>query len=303
MYPQPNAPDPVLEPKYVLALVRRHAPAAAVREVDESGGEARAYLVDEDKVLKVQRPHRLRPRTSLEKEVFFLSELARYPEINVPRVLGYGREGDVEYICMTRMPGVAARHLDLQGDQRREVLRALGRALRRLHSIDQDPFQQSPLFPGDRSNDDFRARLLGGFEQAVPAVHADGVWELPVSPETLIERVMSAVPAASALVALHSNPGPEHTFVDPATKEYAGLIGFGDAYISHPAFDIRWPRRDDRLAILDGYREEAPLDDGLLVAWRAVMVLSDLTSLISPRFGAERRAQARENLVALLQGD
>jgi hypothetical protein len=63
IYPQPSAPDPVLEAKYVLTLVRRHVPAVAVREVDESGGEARAYLVDDDKVLKVQRPHRLRPRT------------------------------------------------------------------------------------------------------------------------------------------------------------------------------------------------------------------------------------------------
>ncbi|HLF07852.1 MAG TPA: aminoglycoside phosphotransferase family protein [Dehalococcoidia bacterium] len=301
IYPQPNVPDPVLEAKYVLTLVRRHVPAVAVREVDESGGEARAYLVDDDKVLKVQRPHRLRDRTSLEKEVFFLNELASYPEISVPRVLGYGREGDVEYICMTRMHGVAARHLDLERDERRRVLRALGRALRQLHGVGQEALRQSPLFPGDRSQEDFRGRLIRGFDQAVAAVHADGVWGLPVPPEALAERVMSTLPVASTLVALHSNPGPEHVFVDPVTKEFTGLIDFGDAYISHPAFDIRWPRRDDRLAILDGYRAEAPVNDGFLVAWRAVQVLSDMAALTSPRFGAERRAQARENLTAMLR--
>ncbi|HZU77457.1 MAG TPA: aminoglycoside phosphotransferase family protein, partial [Dehalococcoidia bacterium] len=70
VYLQPEAPDPVLDDAIVLALVRRHAPrAAGVTEVDESGGEARAYVVDGDIILKTQRPHRLRPRTSLAKEV------------------------------------------------------------------------------------------------------------------------------------------------------------------------------------------------------------------------------------------
>jgi hygromycin-B 7''-O-kinase len=61
-YSQPNAPDPVLDHELVLALVRRHAPGAkAVTAVDETGGEARAYAVDADLILKTQRPHRLRP--------------------------------------------------------------------------------------------------------------------------------------------------------------------------------------------------------------------------------------------------
>jgi len=68
VYLQPGAADPVLSPATVLALARRHLPAAAaVTGVDESGGEARAYLVDDDVVVKTQRPHRLRPRTSLAK--------------------------------------------------------------------------------------------------------------------------------------------------------------------------------------------------------------------------------------------
>jgi hypothetical protein len=43
VYTQPDAPDPVLSPGTVLALARRHLPAAGeVTGVDESGGEARA---------------------------------------------------------------------------------------------------------------------------------------------------------------------------------------------------------------------------------------------------------------------
>src|SRR4051794_35762650 len=103
-YLQPDAPDPVLDAERVLSLVRRHVPdAEAVTGVDESGGEARTYAIDAGLILKTQRPHRLRPRTSLEKETFFLQHLAHVAELPVPRVLGYGRDGDVEYICMTRI--------------------------------------------------------------------------------------------------------------------------------------------------------------------------------------------------------
>ena len=92
LYSQSHAADPVLEERTVLALVRRHGvPCSAVTRVDETGGEARTYVLDDRVVLKVQRPHRLRPRTSLEKEAFFLQQLAAYPDIVVPHVLGYGR--------------------------------------------------------------------------------------------------------------------------------------------------------------------------------------------------------------------
>lgn len=69
-YLQPNAPDPVLVDTVVLGLVRPFVPTAqAVTAVDESGGEARTYLIDGQIILKTQRPHRLRPRTSLEREI------------------------------------------------------------------------------------------------------------------------------------------------------------------------------------------------------------------------------------------
>jgi hygromycin-B 7''-O-kinase len=56
-YLQPNAPDPVLAESVVLRLVRQFVPTAqAVTAVDESGGEARTYRVDDTIVLKTQRP-------------------------------------------------------------------------------------------------------------------------------------------------------------------------------------------------------------------------------------------------------
>jgi hygromycin-B 7''-O-kinase len=101
--------DPVLPDEMVLHLARRHGAAAQfVDAVDESGGEARVYICGEV-VIKTQRPQRRRARTSLEKEAFILEQLNVQGVSFVPRVMGYGREGDVEYEVLTRMRGIALR--------------------------------------------------------------------------------------------------------------------------------------------------------------------------------------------------
>ena len=94
-YSQPDAPDPVLDPSVVIRFVHRHlASASSVTDVDETGGEARAYVIDERYIFKTQRPHRLRSRTSLQKEVSFLDILAKEaPDLPVPLSWAMGRKG------------------------------------------------------------------------------------------------------------------------------------------------------------------------------------------------------------------
>jgi hygromycin-B 7''-O-kinase len=215
IYSQPDAADPVLDERTVLDLVRRHGVSgSAVTSIDETGGEARVYVIDETLVVKVQRPHRLRPRTSLEKEAFFLHQLSAYPDIVVPHVLGYGRHNHIEYLVMTRMPGVSALTVELTGGQRRHVLHQLGRTLRRLHSIPQAPFYDSALFPGNRTLEAFVESLRAALAHAVQVFgDAPHLWPLNVSPADLASRALAALPASVDLVALHSNPGPVHTFV------------------------------------------------------------------------------------------
>ena len=76
IYYQRGAADPVLENDFILNIVRQYAPGAKkVTDVDETGGEARTYAVDNNIILKVQRPQQLRNTTSLEREVFFLRQL------------------------------------------------------------------------------------------------------------------------------------------------------------------------------------------------------------------------------------
>ncbi len=146
--------DPVLDFRRVLALARRHRPAAhAVTHVDETGGEARVYVIDEGFIFKTQRPHRIRPRTSLAKEALHLEQLAKSsPEVCVPRVLGYGNDDGVEYILMTRVPGVAMRSVDVEGPARTGLLRQLGSVLRRIHDLPLGPLRDSGLLPRQSGN-------------------------------------------------------------------------------------------------------------------------------------------------------
>jgi hygromycin-B 7''-O-kinase len=294
-YSQPQAADPVLDERTVLDIVRRHGVrCSAVTSIDETGGEARAYVLDDKLVLKVQRPHRLRPRTSLEKEAFFLHQLAAYPDIVVPHVLGYGKHETIEYIVMTRMQGVPALTVELTGGQRRAVLHQLGRTLRRLHAMPQAPFYGSALFPGSRTRQEFVERVRANLAHAVQVISTTpNLWRLGIAPEALASRVLAALPASVELVALHSNPGPVHTFVHPDTLEFVCLIDFGDAYISHPALDWRWPTHADRVALLHGYCDDTPVTDEFMAMWRAALVLSDMSALATR---PESRPQTLERL-------
>jgi len=174
------------------------------------------------------------------------------------------------------------------------VLHQLGRTLRRLHSLPQAPFYSSALFPGNRTQDAFVARVRANLTHAVRVIGATpDLWQLGVSPADLASRVLATLPAAVGLVALHSNPGPVHTFVQPETLDFVGLIDFGDAYISHPALDWRWPTHADRVALLQGYGDETPVTDEFMAAWRAALVLGDMSALATR---PETRPQALERL-------
>ena len=301
VYLQPDAPDPILSEELVLALVRRHVhDVLAVTDVDESGGEARTYAIDTNLILKVQRPQQLRPRTSLAKEVFFLQQLETVPGISVPRALGYGRDSALlEYTVMTRMSGIAMRYVPLSEQEQAAVLFQLGQTLHRIHSQPQAPFSENALFPGDRTFAAVQQRFHEYFSELAGTFQSKGLlWPLRVSLEEIGERVVASLPENDERVALHSNPYAEHTFVDPVNHTYLGLIDFGDAYISHPAFDLRrWNRPAEREALMSGYQAEAPVSTAFMATWKAVMILADV--IVMGNY-ADRFAQAVDDLQHLL---
>lgn len=299
-YIQPQAPDPVLDEATVLGVVRKHAPSARdVRGVDESGGEARAYAIDDDLILKVQRPQQLRPRTSLAKERLLLTQLAGIGDISVPQVLGGGIEApNIEYTLLTRMPGVAIQVADLRAAPRRRALVDLGRMLRRIHGVAQQPLFASRLIPGDHTPAEVRWRMGGLFEDALEAMTQAAVaWPLRMTAVETAQAAMRALPDVNLYVALHSNPGPEHVFVHPSDGRLSGIIDFGDAYFSHPALDLRrYPCPDDRAAIFTGYTAEAPVSDEFEQVWSITCALADMLAIAR---NPECRDAARAELKTL----
>jgi len=259
IYYQRGLPDPLLKESMVLELVRQYDPGArAVTSIDDSHGEARAYMVDDNIVLKVQRPQQLRSSTSLEKEMFFLKHLEKQTDVSVPRVLGYEKRGTLEYICMTRMPGIAAEHVKLTKQEKRELLLVLGKELRKIHSVDQKPINESGLFPKDEPPDlteRIRRRYKKVIDQKRGAVS-------PVQLESALhylEDVLGAIHDTDKFVALHVNPYIPHVFVDTEAHKYSGIIDFGDAYIGHPVFDMWYWKAASRKILLLGYTSDKPV--------------------------------------------
>ncbi len=279
-YYQPNAPDPILPDEQILALARRHEPhARTVTGVDESGGEARVYFIDGALVMKVQRPPQLRSWTSLAKEVKFLRHLAESaPEISIPRVLGHGREDGVEYTLMTRMAGDAVVRSTVANARRADMLQALGRTLRKIHGVPQQPLRESGLFPEEYTYADLEAAIPDEYHAYAEAMAKHELaWPWAWSVTELIEKAIRRVPPEPLGVAVHSNPGPTHTFLDPDTGLFTGLIDFGDAYIGNPADDLaRWPDPSDRQQVLKGYVEEGDPGPAFWSYWPISEVSADL---------------------------
>jgi hygromycin-B 7''-O-kinase len=287
-YLQPEAADPVLSSASVLAIAEAHTGLRSrVLEVDESGGEARAYLLEGDVVVKTQRPHRLRPRTSLSKEAHLLRNLAEPLGPRIPDLLGYGRyqatEGEVEYLVMTRMPGDALIRRETPPGSRRALLRDVGALLARLHAVPTGPLlAERALVPVDSDGAALARRLELGFADLVDLIAEDPTCWSPVrSPEDVAAAAVAMVPTDVTPVVLHSNPGPMHVFCT-GDGSFTGLIDFGDSYASHPAMDLRtWPDPADRLTLREGYLGGASPSTDFEAAWTAAMIYTDMAVLAS----------------------
>lgn len=244
-------------------------------------------------MVKTQRPHRLRARTSLEKKAFVLERLAELADLAVPRVLGYGNESNVEYIVMTRIAGVAVDNVEIEGPARAGLLGDLGDTLRRVHEADQAAMEASPLITGDNSGADLRERIAAGFDALIPAVASDADGSLAgIDLRELAEEYLAALPTDFRPVTLHSNPGPVHCFADTPSGRFTGLIDFGDAYRSHPALDLRpWSSPDDSRHLLAGYCRRGPLAEGFEAVRRCGIVLSELR--LVARGGCDERTAVR----------
>ena len=156
-------------------------------------------------------------------------------------------------------------------------LEELGATLRRVHDVDQSAMETSELIPGDKSGGDLFDRLSAMFENLLARLAVDPRWAAEIDLRAIADECLTDLPAETAPVTLHSNPGPEHCFVDPGSARFTGLIDFGDAYRSHPALDFRsWHSLEDSRHVLSGYRALGPLSEGFDDVWRTGLILSEL---------------------------
>lgn len=285
VYLQPHTGDPILDDTLVLSLVREFSPEAqAVSGIDETGGEARAYAIDDDLILKVQRPHRLRLSTSLEREAFFLRQLGAtgLPQLKVPKVLGYFRRSNLlEGMVMTRMAGTAVVRAGLAPEALDPVLAALGRTLAAIHTLDYRPFLASGLFPFDPDAQTLRARMVTRFERTLMRMSAVPETELRQA-RALRDLLLAKLIHVDRFAAVHSNPGPEHVFVN-ADGSFSGLIDFGDSYVGHPVHDLRrWGLRQRKI-LLAAYLGDVKPPKGLRLAWETAYQVDAILDIIARR--------------------
>ena len=118
IYYQPDALDLVLPENTVLEIVKEYVnDVNKVDFIDETGGEARVYSINDKIILKVQRPNRLRNKTSLKRETFFLNELEKHEEIKSPKEIS--RETGIRYHTLLnilsdlRKKGIVSRELGI----------------------------------------------------------------------------------------------------------------------------------------------------------------------------------------------
>jgi len=275
-----NDADPVFNNDFVLGLVRRHAPdAGKVTFVDEQGGTARTYHIDGNLCLKVQRPHRVRNATSIEREVFVLKQLEKEGVNNIPRSLGYGREGALEYNCMTLIPGTAVRFTKLNAKQRNDMLYELGKTVYAVHHTNLKSLLNSGLnFEAHTTPEEIRNQVWFYYNRnignASKGLSQEEIDEAKDRAEKLIAKITEAKAGLR-----HGDPSDEHTFVNNGL--YSGLIDFGDSYISHPAFDLRrWPD-EDRPQLLKGYMSAGPVEDSFLPVCEVIFAVENILTALS----------------------
>jgi hypothetical protein len=154
--------------------------------------------------------------------------------------------------------------------------------LRKIHSLPQSPFVDSRLFPGDHSPVDVRWRFGNLFDDVVELINnSSQSWSYPIDPIKISRLAMNQLPDVEIVVALHSNPGPEHVFVFPETGLLSGIIDFGDAYFSHPVHDLRRFRSpQDRNAVFAGYCSGAAVSENFMQTWRVAQILTDMIAIV-----------------------
>ena len=146
-----------------------------------------------------------------------------------------------------------------------------------------------------------RWRFGRAFDDLADSIASNPAWAFGPTPAQVSRHAMRALPDVDVFAALHSNPGPEHVFIDPTTQQLNGIINFGDAYFGHPVNDLRRFRcPNDRSAVFAGYIDAAPVSDNFAQTWRVACIFASMAAVAH---NPECRMAALDELERLLSND
>jgi aminoglycoside 2''-phosphotransferase len=200
------------------------------------GWDNSAWLVDRQWIFRF--PRRLARQVWLESELAVLGLLAERPQpVLVPTPVYRGKPGR-QYPCRfmgyRRLEGTPGDHFDIHSIERQTTARRLGELLTQLHSID----LESAAANGVQS---FESTA----HEAVDDVVAMRDTVLPRLPEELVPVCAPFLHGTCTLPRaeverwslIHSDLVDEHVLFD-AGGRVTGVIDWGDACLSNPAFDF-----------------------------------------------------------------
>jgi hygromycin-B 7''-O-kinase len=195
-------------------------------------------------------------RREYESELSGLKQVAGTFPVRTPQICASGTIGAWSYIVMTRLPGEPlGRHLDsLSGSEMRDIVFAVGAALRALHAISTPTAE---LLSTESWNEFVVA-------QSLLCVSRQTRWG---AHEALVEGIPNCLARAnladmSDRAMIHADLTSWNVMVDNLSGRWkvTGIIDFADARIGAPIYDLSPPallitrsNRDLFHTFLDGY--------------------------------------------------
>lgn len=237
----------------LCAIAERHGLGARTFERLPQVGVVHAVYADQELVLRI--PRNDPAFTASARNEAIAVPAARKAGVRTPELLVFDDSQTllpVPYTIYERFQGQNFGQLGLEPTEAPEVWRAVGRDLARLHTgVQAENFgapikKRPPLDPIAL----FEGRARDGY-----MTNSEARWFT-----TWLDRLapIACTPVESRF--LHADVQATNILVDEGNNEYVGLLDWGDAKWSDPAFDFSGMPLRAVPYILEGHREVAPLD-------------------------------------------
>jgi aminoglycoside phosphotransferase (APT) family kinase protein len=231
----------------IRRLVTARLPGYRVRSVARlaEGQENVAYEVNGELIVRFSKePDPVRRAARVDREARLLAAVASISPLPVPEPELVAAEAGC--LAYRKLPGLPLPDLPHQqlAPRAAQVAAVLGTMLAALHAV---PVERLADLVG---TDD---QPLDGWRDDAGQDYRDTASVVPAARRGAIGTFLAAPPppGPGALVFSHNDLGIEHVLADPRTWAVTGILDWGDAAITDPAYDIGLLYRDLGPAALD----------------------------------------------------